>query len=69
MYRLEILAAAANALLLLAVSAIVIWEGIRRLSQPPEMHSGLVIVFALVALRSNGRVDLPFCGAAATRAC
>ncbi len=54
MFRLEILAAAANALLLLAVSAIVIWEGIRRLSQPPEIDSGLVIVFALVALAANG---------------
>ena len=54
MYRLEILAAAANALLLLAVSAIVIWEGIQRLSQPPEIDSSLVIVFALVALAANG---------------
>ncbi len=53
LYRLEILAAAANALLLLAVSLFVIWEGIRRFSQPPDVDSTVVIVVALFALAAN----------------
>ncbi len=53
LYRVEILAAAANALLLLAVSAFVIVEGLRRLSEPPEVNSTIVIVIALLALAAN----------------
>jgi cobalt-zinc-cadmium efflux system protein len=53
LYRVEILAAAANALLLLGVSAFVIWEGLRRLSEPPEVNSTVVIVVALLALAAN----------------
>jgi len=53
LYRVEILAATANALLLLGVSAFVIWEGLRRLSEPPAIDSGPVIVVALVALVGN----------------
>ncbi len=53
LYRLEILAAAANALLLVAVAGFVIWEGVGRLSAGPEVNSGLVIVVALFALAAN----------------
>jgi cobalt-zinc-cadmium efflux system protein len=53
LYRLEILAAAINAVLLLGVSVFVIWEGVRRLSAPPEINSGLVIVVAVFALGAN----------------
>ena len=53
LYRLEILAATANAILLLGVSGFVIWEGARRLSAAPQIDSGLVIVVAVVALVAN----------------
>jgi len=53
MYRLEILAAAANALLLLGISLFVIYEGVRRLSAPPAVESGIVIAVALIALVAN----------------
>jgi len=53
LYRVEILAAAANALLLLGVSIFVIWEGLRRLSEPPEVNSTVVIVVAVLALAAN----------------
>lgn len=53
LYRLEILAAAANALLLLGVAGFVMWEGVRRLLSPPEVNSGLVILAAIFALVAN----------------
>src|SRR4029077_12228772 len=39
LYRLEILAASANALLLLAISVVVIVEGVRRLIEPPATNA------------------------------
>lgn len=53
LYRLEILAAALNAVLLFGVSLFILWEGVRRLLAPPEVESSLVIVIALVALAAN----------------
>jgi cobalt-zinc-cadmium efflux system protein len=53
LYRLEIIAAVANALLLLGIAAFVLWESVRRLVTPPEIDSGLVIVVAAVALGAN----------------
>ena len=54
LYRLEILAATANALLLLAISGFVIYEGLRRLSAPPEIHPAIVVGVATFALATNG---------------
>lgn len=51
--RLEILAAAVNALLLFAVGLFVIVEAIRRLINPPEVASGLMLVFGIIALCGN----------------
>jgi cobalt-zinc-cadmium efflux system protein len=51
--RLEILAAALNALLLFAVSVFVIAEAVRRLIHPPEVASGIMLVFGIVALCGN----------------
>ena len=51
--RAEVLAAAAQAALLLAVGVFVIVEGVRRLIEPPEIESGLMAAFALVALVGN----------------
>ena len=53
LYRLEILAAAINAVVLFAIAAFVIWEGIARLNKPADVQSGLMIVVALVALGAN----------------
>jgi cobalt-zinc-cadmium efflux system protein len=51
--RAEILAAMANALLLLGMTAFIIYEAIRRLMSPPVVHSGLLIVFGVIALAAN----------------
>ena len=52
--RLEILAAVANAMLLFAIAAFVLYQAWLRLSEPPEIASGAMLAFALVALVANG---------------
>ena len=52
--RLEILAAVVNALLLFGVGAFILFEAIRRLAEPPDVASGLMIAVALVGLAANG---------------
>jgi cation diffusion facilitator family transporter len=51
--RVEILAAVANGLLLLAVAGYVIVEALRRIGEPPEIHSGLMFVVASIGLVVN----------------
>ncbi len=51
--RAEVLAAATQAGLLLAVGIFVLVEGVRRLIEPPEVESGLMAAFAVVALVGN----------------
>jgi cobalt-zinc-cadmium efflux system protein len=51
--RLEILAAVANAILLFGVAAYVLLEAWRRLSEPPEVVSGLMLAVGLVGLAGN----------------
>jgi len=53
LYRLEILAAAANGVLLLLIAAFVAWEAIQRLASPPEVKPELVTVVAAAALVAN----------------
>ncbi len=54
-HRAEILAAMANAVVLLAVCAYVAWAGFSRLRSPGdvEVEAGLLIVFAVVGLAAN----------------
>jgi cobalt-zinc-cadmium efflux system protein len=52
--RLEILAAVANAVLLFAVAAFILYEAWRRLQDPPEVASGLMLAVALFGLLING---------------
>ena len=52
-YRLEILAAVVNAVLLFGVAAFILVEAWRRLTEPPEVASGLMLVVALVGLAAN----------------
>jgi cobalt-zinc-cadmium efflux system protein len=51
--RIEILAAAVNAMLLFAVAAFVLLEAVRRLSEPVEIASGLMLGVALAGLAVN----------------
>ena len=52
--RFEILAAVGNAILLFGVAAYVLYEAWQRLSEPPEVASGLMLVVAVVGLAANG---------------
>jgi cobalt-zinc-cadmium efflux system protein len=51
--RLEILAAVVNAGLLFAVAVFILYEAWRRLSEPPEVASGLMFAVAVVGLAVN----------------
>jgi cobalt-zinc-cadmium efflux system protein len=53
LYRLEILAALANAVLLFGVAAYVLVEAARRLGDPPEIASGVVLVVGALGLAVN----------------
>ena len=51
--RLEILAAVVNAGLLFMIAAFILYEAWRRLSEPPEVASGLMLAVAIVGLAVN----------------
>ena len=51
--RAEILAAMANAVLLLAMAGFILYEAIQRLVSPEDVGSGLLIVFGVIALAAN----------------
>ena len=51
--RAEVLAAAGQAAVLLAVGVFVLYEGMRRLFEPPDVASGAMLVFGVVGLVGN----------------
>jgi cobalt-zinc-cadmium efflux system protein len=51
--RAEVLAAAAQAAVLLAVGLVVLVEGVRRLIEPPPVTPSIMVVFGLVGLAGN----------------
>lgn len=51
--RAEVLGAAGQAAVLLAVGVYVLVEGVRRLFEPPEVTSGIMLVFGVVGLLGN----------------
>lgn len=51
--RLEILAAAANGLLLIGVATYVLWEAITRFGAPPRIESGAMLVIGALGLVAN----------------
>lgn len=51
--RAEVLAAAAQAAVLLAVGAYILVEGVKRLIEPPEVTSGLMVAFGVFGLAGN----------------
>lgn len=53
LYRLEILAALANAVLLFGVAGYVLYEAVRRFQDPPEVLSGPMLVVAVLGLAVN----------------
>lgn len=53
-YRAEVLAALANAVLMLGVAAWVLWEAWRRLLAPPEIAAGTMLLIATGGLLVNG---------------
>ena len=53
LYRLEVLAALANALLLSVVAVYVMVEALRRFTDPPRVFSGPVLVVAVLGLVAN----------------
>lgn len=52
-YRFEILAAAFNAMMLVAVALYILYEAYRRLESPPEIQSTNMLWFAAVGLVAN----------------
>jgi cobalt-zinc-cadmium efflux system protein len=52
-YRVEILAAVVNAVLLIAVAAFIFWQAWQRGSDPPAVEGGVMLAFALVGLVAN----------------
>ena len=53
LYRLEVLASLANALLLFAVAGYVLFEAVRRFSEPPEIPGAPLLAVAVVGLVVN----------------
>jgi cobalt-zinc-cadmium efflux system protein len=51
--RAEVLAAAAQAAVLLAVGVVILVEAVRRLIDPPDVNSGLMLVFGAIGLIGN----------------
>lgn len=54
LYRLEIFAAAVNAVLLLGVASWIIWSAVRRIGDAPEIHTTVMILVAALGLVANG---------------
>ena len=52
-YRLEMLAAALNALLLFLVGGYILFESVQRFVEPPDVSSRVMIQFAIVAIAGN----------------
>jgi cobalt-zinc-cadmium efflux system protein len=53
MYRLEVLAALANTVLLFGVAGFVIVQAVRRIEDQPEVHSGPMLAVAAFGLAAN----------------
>jgi cobalt-zinc-cadmium efflux system protein len=51
--RAEILAAAANGVVLLVVAALVLWDAVRRLVSPPRVEGGPILAVALIGVAVN----------------
>lgn len=61
LYRLEILAASLNAVLLLGIGVVILVEAVRRFAAPPDVGSSIVVLVAVLALVANA-ASLRFLG-------
>ncbi|WP_370250088.1 cation diffusion facilitator family transporter [Nocardioides sp.] len=52
-HRAEVLAALANAVVLFGVAAVLVWQAVPRLTDPPEVEAGGLVGFAIVGLLAN----------------
>jgi cobalt-zinc-cadmium efflux system protein len=52
-HRLEILAALMNGMILFALAGVLMWQGAMRLRSPVEVHTGLMLVIAVIGLCAN----------------
>jgi cobalt-zinc-cadmium efflux system protein len=53
LYRLEVLAALGNAVLLLGLAGFIVYEAVQRFQNPPEVAGGPLLVVALAAIALN----------------
>ena len=53
LYRLEIVAAGANAILLLAIAGFILYEAVQRFLAPPDIEPGIVVLAATIAVAGN----------------
>ena len=53
LYRVEIFAAAVNAVILLAVAGVIGWAAVHRLADPPGVDGGIMLVAAVVGAVAN----------------
>src|SRR4051812_26147277 len=53
LYRLEVLAALANAVLLTGVAIVVVFQAVRRFTDPPDVRAGSMLVVAVAGLLIN----------------
>jgi cobalt-zinc-cadmium efflux system protein len=61
--RAEILSAQVNGATLVALAVVIVWEGIRRLADPPEVEGLVVLVVALVGIVVNLAATMVLAGA------
>jgi cobalt-zinc-cadmium efflux system protein len=61
--RAEILSAQVNGATLVALAVVIVWEGIRRLADPPEVEGLVVLVVALVGVVVNVAATMVLAGA------
>lgn len=61
--RMEILAAVANAVILLGAAVLIVIEAVRRIADPQPIETGLVLVFAVIGLVANAASLLVLRGA------
>jgi cobalt-zinc-cadmium efflux system protein len=61
--RAEILSAQLNGATLVALAVVIVWEGIRRLADPPEVEGLVVLLVALVGIVVNVAATMVLAGA------
>jgi len=61
--RAEILSAQLNGATLVALAVVIVWEGIRRLADPPEVDGAVVLAVAIVGIVVNIAATLVLAGA------